>query len=373
MPFTQLTSVKHRVVIGSPLPFNVRNADHTLLLARGHVILHAAQLQALFERGALVDLDELKTPLDRVREATAQQLPALWEHCMGRVGETLQHCSHAGFGAALDEVSQPVLGLVERDPDLAIFQVLRQDANAHTAYGLDHSVHTAITAFLVAQRLGWDSHSVQTVFKAALTMNVSMLELQGTLAMQNEPVSAEQRSAIHSHPLRSVEMLELAGITDPFWLQAVLQHHEADDGSGYPCGAKESSDFAALLRRADVYTTKLSPRRTRTALAADRAGRTMFMSDPDNSMTLALVKEFGVYPPGCFVRLVSGETAVVLKRGRTVTTPRVAVLTTANGAALTQPLPRDTALRENAIASIVGEHTVKAKPTPATLAMLAGA
>jgi hypothetical protein len=29
-------------------------------------------------------------------------------------------------------------------------------------------------------------------------------------------------------------------------------------------------------------------------------------------MTAALVKEFGIYPPGCFVRLASGELAMVI-------------------------------------------------------------
>ena len=102
-------------------------------------------------------------------------------------------------------------------------------------------------------------------------------------------------------------------------------------------GAARSNDFAALVRRADIYTAKLSPRTTRSAMAADRAGRAMFMYDPGNSMTAALVKEFGVYPPGCFVKLVSGETAVVVKRGPSVVTPLVAALTTPSGAAADRP------------------------------------
>jgi len=35
MQLTALSAVKHRIRVGEPLPFNVRNADHTLLLARG--------------------------------------------------------------------------------------------------------------------------------------------------------------------------------------------------------------------------------------------------------------------------------------------------------------------------------------------------
>ena len=35
MPFAALSTVKSRIELGRPLPFNVRNADRTLLLAAG--------------------------------------------------------------------------------------------------------------------------------------------------------------------------------------------------------------------------------------------------------------------------------------------------------------------------------------------------
>lgn len=373
MQFSQLATVRHRVAVGRPLPFNVRDADHTLLLARGHVVDTDEQMEALFTRGALVDLAELRPPQDLIRTASPEQLPKLWDQCLDRVGEALQHCTDDGFSGALEEAAAPVLSLIERDSDLAIFQVLRQDGNAHTQYGVNHSIHAAITSFLVAQRLGWEAEAVRRVFKVALTMNLSMLELQGQLATQTQPVTAEQREAIYSHPQRSVEMLELAGITDRDWLMGVLHHHVAPDGSGYPAGKHEVNDYAALVRRADIYTAKLSPRLNREAMAADRAGRAMFMHDPGNSMTAALVKEFGVYPPGCYVKLVSGETAIVVKRGASVITPLVAAITTPSGIPLAEPAPRDTSRREYAVVGVVGERTVPVKLAPEKLVTLATA
>ena len=38
MQFSPLSLVKDRVTVGQPLPFNVRDADQTLMLARGQVI-----------------------------------------------------------------------------------------------------------------------------------------------------------------------------------------------------------------------------------------------------------------------------------------------------------------------------------------------
>ncbi|MEO7854615.1 MAG: HD domain-containing phosphohydrolase [Rubrivivax sp.] len=371
MQCSELATVRHRVSVGQPLPFNVRNADRTLLLARGQVVDTFEQMEALFTRGALVDIAELRTANAHIKDAPAAQLPKLWAQCLERVGETLQSCGNVGFSQALDEVSGPVQALIERDPDLAIFQVLRQRGNVHTEYGVTHSIHAGITSTLVARRLGWDDAATQKVLKVALTMNLSMLELQGQLAQQTTPPTAEQRQAIHSHPQRSVDILKLSGVHDEQWLEAVAHHHVAHDGSGYPAGVEQVGDLAALVRRADIYTAKLSPRCNRDAMAADRAGRAMFMHDPGNSMTAALVKEFGVYPPGCFVRLASGETAVVVRRGASVITPWVAALTTPHGVALSEPLPRDTARPENAIAGVIGEKSVKIRLAPEKLAALA--
>ena len=361
MPFTALSSVQQRLAIGQPLPFNVRNDDLTLLLARGEVIESDDQLRALLERGALVDMDELQTPRDRALHAPREALPRMWNEGLSRVNKALLAVDADSFTEAIDDASGAVLGLVERDPNLAIFQVLTRDADADVAYGARRSMHAAITSYLVGHRLAWEAPELERVFKIALTMNLSMLELQGVLTRQRSPLTPEQRADLLTHPMRSVELLMQAGIADDDWLQAVARHHEQEDGSGYPTGRTDVGELASLVRRADVYTSKLSSRSHREALSADQAGRQMFMQDPGHPMTAALVKEFGIYPPGCYVRLVSGETGVVVQRGPTVTTPVVACLSNARGAPLPVPLRVDTSVQRHAIQCVVGEGSVPHK------------
>jgi hypothetical protein len=356
MQFAPLSSVKQRVRPGAPLPFNVRDADRTLLLARGQRVESDEHMQALFQRGALVDLAELMSARDEVQQVPRAALPALWSRSLARVAEVLHSVPDQGYRSALEEAALPVQALIERDPDLAIFHVLRQGACDNAAYGAQRSLQTAITGFLVAQRLGWDMAECERLFKVALTMNVSMLALQGELARQTTPPTAAQRYELQTHPMRSLRMLELAGVQDTAWLQAVLHHHEQEDGSGYPSGRQDAGDLASLARRADVYTSKLASRGTRDALGADLAGRQMFMQDPGHPMTAALVREFGIYPPGCYVRLVSGELAIVVQRGASITAPVVACLTSPLGKPLAQPLRRDTREAGHAIAAVVGNQ-----------------
>ena len=96
-------------------------------------------------------------------------------------------------------------------------------------------------------------------------------------------------------------------------------------------------------------------------MAADVAGRQMFMQDPGHPMTAALVKEFGIYPPGCHVRLASGELAVVVARGASITAPMVACLTNERGMPLPAPVRRETSDRKHAVMAVVGQASVNVR------------
>lgn len=56
----------------------------------------------------------------------------------------------------------------------------------------------------------------------------------------------------------------------------------------------------------------------------------------------ALVKTLGIYPPGAWVQLASGESGIVVRRSQHAATPRVSVFLNREGMPC-DPLPRDTA------------------------------
>jgi hypothetical protein len=152
------------------------------------------------------------------------------------------------------------------------------------------------------------------------------------------------------------------GVTDSEWLSAVLQHHERPDGSGYPQGLKEVAEMAVALRVADVFMAKISPRVLRTPLPIRDAAKQLYAEDKGGPMSSAIIKEFGIYPPGEVVKLTSGEVAVVMRRTASPKCPRVACITDARGNPAAHTVQYDTALPEYAI--------VGSTPPPATIARL---
>lgn len=334
-----LQRVGDLMVPGEPLPFRVLDAEGRLLLAQGQRVMDVRQLQALLERGASVVYEEAQA----VREARAKAAgagPTLstrkltwfdrWESHVWDIDVALRNLSKgAGDLTALNALIDRQLAMVAGQPDAAIFTLLRQDDRRFALYSLLHARFTAMAVQLTAGILGWSPEQTRSAIAAALTMNVSMVELQARMAEQADPPTKKQLEQIRSHPAQSLEMLKAAGVEDEAWLSAVENHHEQTGGGGYPRAIESPGDLPRLVRACDVFTAKISPRALRPPLLSQVAARQLFQEEKGGALAGALIKAVGVYPPGDLVKLKNGEGGVVVRRlGAAL---EIAVLLSASG------------------------------------------
>jgi HD-GYP domain-containing protein (c-di-GMP phosphodiesterase class II) len=103
-------------------------------------------------------------------------------------------------------------------------------------------------------------------------------------------------------------------------------HHEAEDGSGYPFG-KAGGDIprnAKIIALADRYCACVSARDYRKSLLPNVTLREIFLERGkgiDPILAAHFIKVLGIYPPGTYVRLNSGEIGVVSRKGSGADTP----------------------------------------------------
>lgn len=231
------------------------------------------------------------------------------------------------FVADINQCATTLIKLVDEDPDMAIFHIVHVSPEKMARYGVLHSMHTAMLITLVGRRKDWVGPRIDSAVKAALTMNLSITALQITLAQQVEPPTADQRQAIAAHPLATWHMLRQLGVTDEDWLIAVAQHHEQPDGKGYPQGLTEIDQTADALRTCDVFGAKLSPRISRSGMLSTRAAAEIFRQRSAGYFGATIIRELGLYPPGCLVELNTGEQGVVIRRTADPMSPEIVLLT----------------------------------------------
>ncbi len=365
-----LKLIPGQIVLGMPLPFGVRDEHGKLLLARGHLIATEAQLAALLARGIYADAVEVESAKGgRGDKVDTKKLTMfdLWDQAIWRLERVLKSIDQEpGFAQRCDEFASQMMGLVERDPDIAIYLSVRKDERRLAHYGLSHSLHCALVCQLMGTRSGWPVDRIRTLVKAALTMNLAIVELQGRYAVHGR-LSEEQMSEIRRHPAQAVERLKAAGVDDPVWLQTVLEHHERPGGGGYPSDLQEVSEAANVLRLADVFMAKISPRASRPAIPIQDAARQMYSESGGSPAAAAIIKEYGVYPPGNFVRLASGELAIVIRRGATALTPVAAAITDKSGVHTVHTKQRDTAQPAYAIKGIESDSALALRVPPERL------
>jgi len=283
----------------------------------------------------------------------AENFPGRWHQLTVRAAVVLRPPLGDDFLDRVREIGEQLREMAERDADMLLYLALRTARDPGTQYGVLHALHAAAVCALMARRVGLEPAQQVSLVGAALTMNLSITELQSRLGGNVAPPTPALKEMIDRHPEDSVALLRKAGLEDQAWLDAVAQHHAPPESPG---------DLVKLLRLVDAYTTRITDRPDTIIASPALAAKDLFAQHAQDPMALTLVKEMGVYPPGCFVRIASGETAVVPRRGEAANKPLVACITNKRGDALQQPIRRDTGLlAEHAVTAVVPDKEVKVR------------
>ena len=373
--------------VGAAVPFDIYSSEGRLLLRRGHVIESEEQLDRLVHAGHYDPTVEEAFPF-RNRGQTERvvhefdRLPSQLVRNRVSIFERLTHVVHAlddlyslglpaeGFEGGIRAAVADVRECCALDSDAALAHIM---LSGSLRYALRQTTNAAILTTILLSRDQHDPAKSASAIAAALTMNISILTLQDTLYRQQEPVTSEQREALKFHPSESVKMLRSFGVNDALWLQAVEQHHEARDGSGYPAGLKDPAICreAQVVSLADRYCVMVSQRAYRIAFSPRQAIKELHersASSTDPALIAGLIAAVGLYPPGAYVRLANGETAIVVRRLIDPKHPVVYALHQDTTAPYESPKKRLTANnRDFEIIADVKPENVRVKIDPETL------
>lgn len=351
------------IAIGEALPWTVYDRTGNALLVKGQVVDSDIMLQRLQERGLVEDgggglrtegaRTEEERPKPVLERPTARLRDAQDE--LQLIHRDLLAGTASKAEVRVRELAETLARDYANDPEQAT-GLLQLEAIDHRLSR--RLMHAAMLTQVLAGPSGLDNKRCISLMCAALTFDVALAPISEVLAAQNAPLSEAQWRAIQTHTTESLELLQRAGIKDQVWLDAVLDHHERVDGTGYPRGLRgdDVSVEARILGIVDIYSAMIRPRAYRDAQSSRVALRDIFLERGqriDERLATLFIKELGVYPPGTMLRLASGEIAVAVRRTNEGAHPQIRCVIGKDGAPLAFPQVRDSHLPEFAIVEIV--------------------
>jgi HD-GYP domain-containing protein (c-di-GMP phosphodiesterase class II) len=359
----------YEITIGTVMPCDAYDEQGRLLLKKGSRVTSSTQIDGLIERGLFVAEHVSGRAMNVVEESTPSAvaciLDARWRLQVACAAEG----ANGDFPGQILHIYNLIAAGCRLHQDAALATALwHRDGR----YSIRHSVDCAVACYVIGAALKMEEQELVATVAAALTMNVSVLALQDDLQAQREPLSAEQKATIQNHPEASVAVLRARGVRDELWLQAVLSHHEAIDGSGYRHGRKgdQIPVPAQLVSLADIYCARISSRSYRPALRPNAALRKLFLDQSKkvrDGLASQFIKAIGVFPPGTPVRLESGEIGVVTERRQNANTPGVSVIIGPRGMPVAVPVRRETSRPTYGVRDVMDWGDVGAMPPMQTL------
>ena len=266
-------------------------------------------------RGAVVRLDDLYSFLAERAERAAKRGGRTGDGERIEEGERLQR-------DALDVVPEILDDVLDGEVLLGVNALKTRDR-----YVLEHAVDVAAVAVLLARKMGLPHREVESIARGCLLIDIGNAMVSQELLQSDHALRTAELGEIEKHPEAGFEIVRQLGLTDVLAAHIPFQHHERQDGLGYPRGLRGTNrikrsveedyqgsfyllQVAEVAAIADVYDALCSDRPHRPALpleAATRELQKLAGSHLNAEMVDVFLSIVPAWPLGALVRLDGGD------------------------------------------------------------------
>jgi HD-GYP domain-containing protein (c-di-GMP phosphodiesterase class II) len=183
-------------------------------------------------------------------------------------------------------------------------------------YLVSHSVKSTIISIIIGFHLKLPNHRLIELGVAALLHEIGMVKLPPQIYLSRRPLEPHEHKLILTHPILGFNILKSFDYPLTVTL-AALEHHERENGSGYPRGltGERISLYAKIIAVACSYEA-LSSQRPHKEAKDGYTGMLELLKNEgkqyDEPIVRALVFSLSIYPIGLYVLLSSERKGQVV-------------------------------------------------------------
>lgn len=153
----------------------------------------------------------------------------------------------------------------------SVVRALTSAIDAKDPYTCGHSDRVARLSVCLARQLGCCPDELNTIYLSGLLHDIGKIGISDSVLRKPGPLTPEELAHIKTHPDLGCQILDGVKQLDKV-LPVVRHHHEAWDGSGYPCGFKdeETPFLARVVAVADSIDAMSSDRPYRKGMPDEK-------------------------------------------------------------------------------------------------------
>lgn len=179
-----------------------------------------------------------------------------------------------------------------------------------------HAINVSVLAMMIGRELGLEPERMNVLGVGCLFHDIGLSDVPGKVVTKIEPLTRVEREIREMHCGYGVDIAKRIGLA-PAVQTIIQQHHEFQDGSGYPKRLKgEAIDLLArIVVVANHYDNLCNPVNLATALTPHEALSLMFAQQRqrfDPKVLQIFIRCLGVFPPGTVVRLSNDVVGMVV-------------------------------------------------------------
>ncbi|MDR2471444.1 MAG: HD-GYP domain-containing protein [Treponema sp.] len=197
-----------------------------------------------------------------------------------------------------------------------LLRVMKNDAAEGQNYLASHAVKSTIIALIIGAFVKLPPHRLIELGVAALLHEVGMVKLPPQVYLSGRTLSDQERKLILGHPILGFNLLKTFDFPLVVSL-AALEHHERENGSGYPqkLTGEKISLYAKIIAVACSYEALTSSRPHKDAKDGYSGMLDLLKNEGkqyDDTIVKALVFSLSIYPIGLYVLLSNGRKGQVV-------------------------------------------------------------
>ncbi len=192
-----------------------------------------------------------------------------------------------------------------------------KDLRTYDDYTYRHSVNVAVISTIIGMYLEYDNESLEELCLAALLHDLGKTKIDQSIINKTSRLTMEEYLIVQKHARYSYELLLQNWTVSSRVRQAVLHHHENEDGTGYPgrLVGDEIPEYAKILHVTDVYDALTSKRPYKKPYALSESIEYIMGGSNvlfDQTVVDAFLKVVPIYARGTEIELTTGESAIVV-------------------------------------------------------------